>query len=374
MRRALELAEGGRGLTSPNPMVGAVVVAADGLVVGEGFHRRAGELHAEVEALGAAGPRARGGTLYVTLEPCSHHGRTPPCSPVVVASGVARVVAALVDPNPRVAGGGLAGLRHAGIEVTTSVLAAEAARQNRAFLTAMRERRPHVTLKAAMTLDGKIADVHGGAQWITGPAARRRAHRLRSEADAIIVGVTTVLRDDPALTVRLDRPWPREPWRIVLDTTGRTPPAARLIAAGRPERSLIAVGTGAPEVAIARLAETGATVRRYPARDGRVDVSAVLADLFGHEVRAVLVEGGGEVHAAFLGAGVVDRVAIFVAPLLVGGAAAPGAVGGGGRELKSAVRLGEFEVTRCGDDLLLEADVVREGTTTAPSEPAPMEG
>ena len=374
MRRALELAEGGRGLTSPNPMVGAVVVAADGLVVGEGFHRRAGELHAEVEALRAAGPRARGGTLYVTLEPCSHHGRTPPCSPVVVASGVARVVAALVDPNPRVAGGGLAELRHAGIEVTTSVLAAEAARQNRAFLTAMRERRPHVTLKAAMTLDGKIADVHGGAQWITGPAARRRAHRLRSEADAIIVGVTTVLRDDPALTVRLDRPWPREPWRIVLDTTGRTPPAARLIAAGRPERALIAVGTGAPEVAITRLAETGATVRRYPARDGRVDVSAVLADLFGHEVRAVLVEGGGEVHAAFLGAGVVDRVAIFVAPLLVGGAAAPGAVGGGGRELKSAVRLGEFEVTRCGDDLLLEADVVREGTTTAPSEPAPMEG
>ena len=373
MRRALELAEGGRGLTSPNPMVGAVVVAADGLVVGEGFHRRAGELHAEVEALGAAGPRARGGTLYVTLEPCCHHGRTPPCSPVVVASGVARVVAALVDPNPRVAGGGLAELRHAGIEVTTSVLAAEAARQNRAFLTAMRERRPHVTLKAAMTLDGKIADVHGGARWITGPAARRRAHRLRSEADAIIVGVTTVLRDDPALTVRLDRPWPREPWRIVLDTTGRTPPAARLIAAGRPERSLIAVGTGAPEVAIARLAETGATVRRYPTRDGRVDVSAVLADLFGHEVRAVLVEGGGEVHAAFLGAGVVDRVAIFVAPLLVGGAAAPGAVGGAGRELKSAVRLSEFEVTRYGDDLLLEADVVREGPTTAPREPAPME-
>lgn len=373
MRRALELAEGGRGLTSPNPMVGAVVVAADGLVVGEGFHRRAGELHAEVEALGAAGPRARGGTLYVTLEPCCHHGRTPPCSPVVVASGVARVVVALVDPNPRVAGSGLAELRHAGIEVTTSVLAAEAARQNRAFLTAMRERRPHVTLKAAMTLDGKIADVHGGARWITGPAARRRAHRLRSEADAIIVGVTTVLRDDPALTVRLDRPWPREPWRIVLDTTGRTPPAARLIAAGRPERSLIAVGTGAPEVAIARLAETGATVRRYPARDGRVDVSAVLADLFGHEVRAVLVEGGGEVHAAFLGAGVVDRVAIFVAPLLVGGAAAPGAVGGAGRELKSAVRLSEFEVTRYGDDLLLEADVVREGPTTAPREPAPTE-
>ena len=371
MRRALELAEGGRGLTSPNPLVGAVVVGADGRVVGEGLHRRAGAPHAEIEALAAAGAGAHGGTLYVTLEPCTHQGRTPPCAPAVVAAGVARVVAALVDPNPLVAGRGLEALGRAGLAVTRGVLAAEAARQNRAFLTAMRERRPHVTLKAAMTLDGKIADVHGGSRWITGPMARRHAHRLRSEVDAIVVGVATVLRDDPELTVRLDTPWPREPWRVVLDTTGRTPPRARLIAAGRPERALIAVGPDPTADAVAGLARTGATLVRCPTRDGRVDLGALLADLFAREVRAILVEGGGEVHAAFLDAGLVDRVAVFLAPLLVGGRAAPGAVGGAGRELKSAVRLGELTVTRLGDDVLLEADVLREAPGEGSRAPAP---
>ena len=371
MRRALELAEGGRGLTSPNPLVGAVVVGADGRVVGEGLHRRAGAPHAEIEALAAAGAGAHGGTLYVTLEPCTHQGRTPPCAPAVVAAGVARVVAALVYPNPLVAGRGLEALGRAGLAVTRGVLAAEAARQNRAFLTAMRERRPHVTLKAAMTLDGKIADVHGGSRWITGPMARRHAHRLRSEVDAIVVGVATVLRDDPELTVRLDTPWPREPWRVVLDTTGRTPPRARLIAAGRPERALIAVGPDPTADAVAGLARTGATLVRCPTRDGRVDLGALLADLFAREVRAILVEGGGEVHAAFLDAGLVDRVAVFLAPLLVGGRAAPGAVGGAGRELKSAVRLGELTVTRLGDDVLLEADVLREAPGEGSRAPAP---
>ena len=371
MRRALELAEGGRGLTSPNPLVGAVVVGADGRVVGEGFHRRAGAPHAEIEALAAAGAGAHGGTLYVTLEPCTHQGRTPPCAPAVAAAGLARVVAALVDPNPLVAGRGLEALERAGLAVTRGVLAAEAARQNRAFLTAMRERRPHVTLKAALTLDGKIADVHGGSRWITGPAARRHAHRLRSEVDAIVVGVATVLRDDPELTVRLDAPWPREPWRVVLDTTGRTPPGARLIAAGRPERALIAVGPDAAAGVVAALGRAGATLVRCPTRDGRVDLGALLADLFAREVRAVLVEGGGEVHAAFLDAGLVDRVAVFLAPLLVGGRAAPGAVGGAGRELKSAVRLGGLQVTRLGDDLLLEADVLREAPGEGSRAPAP---
>src|SRR5262245_6585462 len=183
MRRALELAEGGRGLTSPNPMVGAVVVTPAGEVVGEGFHARVGAPHAEVEALRAAGARARGATLYVTLEPCAHQGRTPPCVTAVLAAGVARVVAAIGAPNPLVAGRRFAELRRAGVEIATGVGALEAERQNRVFLTAMRERRPHITLKAAMTLDGKIADLHGASRWITGEAARRRAHELRSEAD-----------------------------------------------------------------------------------------------------------------------------------------------------------------------------------------------
>jgi diaminohydroxyphosphoribosylaminopyrimidine deaminase/5-amino-6-(5-phosphoribosylamino)uracil reductase len=360
MRRALELAERGRGLTSPNPMVGAVVATPEGEVVGEGFHARAGGPHAEVEALRAAGARARGATLYVTLEPCSHHGRTPPCAAAVIEAGVVRVVAAVGDPNPLVSGRGFAHLRAAGIAVVTGPGALEAERQNRVFLTAMRERRPHVTLKAGMTLDGKIADLHGGSRWITGELARQRAHRLRSEADAIVVGIGTVLRDDPELTVRLGQPWPREPLRVVLDTRARTPVGARLIRAGRADAAVIAVGAEAPPARLEAIAATGATIVACRTRDGRVDLGALLAELFAREVRAVLVEGGGEVHGAFLDAGLVDRVAMFAAPLLLGGRGATPVVGGAGRELKSAIRLGSFTVMPLGDDLLVEADVVRE--------------
>jgi diaminohydroxyphosphoribosylaminopyrimidine deaminase/5-amino-6-(5-phosphoribosylamino)uracil reductase len=360
MRRALELAERGRGLTSPNPMVGAVVVTPAGEVAGEGAHLRAGGPHAEIEALGAAGGRASGATLYLTLEPCTHPGRTPPCAPTIVAAGVRRVVAAIRDPNPFVAGRGFEVLRSAGIEVASGILADAAARQNRVFLTAMTARRPHVTLKAAMTLDGKIADADGASRWITGERARAHAHRLRREADAIVVGVGTVLRDDPRLTVRLDRPWPREPYRVVLDTNARTPDEARFIRAGDPARALVAVGEGAPAGRLGDLGAAGAGIIRCARRDGRVDLDALLEALFARDVRAVLVEGGGEVHAAFLEAGLVDRVAIYVAPLLVGGRAAPTPVGGAGRELKRAVRLGAFEVTPLGDDILLEADVLRD--------------
>jgi diaminohydroxyphosphoribosylaminopyrimidine deaminase / 5-amino-6-(5-phosphoribosylamino)uracil reductase len=359
MRRALELAERGRGLTSPNPMVGAVVVR-DGRIVGEGVHLKAGSLHAEIDALAAAGDAARGATLYVTLEPCTHHGRTPPCAPVVAAAGVARVVAALTDPNPRVAGGGAARLREAGVSVEIGLLADEAERQNRAWLTAVREQRPHVTLKAAATLDGKLADVHGTSKWITGEPARLHAHRLRAESDAIVVGVTTALRDDPALTVRLERPWPREPYRVVLDTNARLGPDARLVHAGTPARAVAVVGEAAPPGRVMALEEAGVTVLRCPVREGRIDVTALVARLFELDVRAVLVEGGGETHAAFLDAGLVDRVALFVAPLLLGGRDAAGVLGGPGRELKSAVRLGAVSVTRLGDDLFLGADVVRE--------------
>lgn len=358
MRRALALAERGRGLTSPNPMVGAVVVR-DGEIVGEGFHERAGGPHAEIVALQAAGGRTRGATLYVTLEPCNHAGRTPPCVPAIVAAGITRVVAATADPNPFVRGGGGATLRNQGVAVVTGLLETDAQAQNRAFFTAMRERRPHVTLKAAMTADGKIADVHGVARWITGETARAESHRRRSETDAIVVGITTVLRDDPALTVRLGAPWPREPWRVVLDTHARTPPSSRLIVGATPSRALIAVGPAAPEPRVAALRAAGATVVRCPIRDGHVAIDAVLAALFEREVRAVLVEGGGEVHASFLDAGLVDRVALYVAPLVVGGRTAPAVVGGAGRELKSAIRLGALAARPVGNDLLIEADVQR---------------
>jgi diaminohydroxyphosphoribosylaminopyrimidine deaminase/5-amino-6-(5-phosphoribosylamino)uracil reductase len=359
MRRALDLAERGRGLTSPNPMVGAVVVAGDA-IVGEGFHRRAGAPHAEIEALAQAGARTRGATLYLTLEPCNHTGRTPPCVPAVIAAGVSRVVAAVADPNPSVAGRGAGALLAAGVMVDVGLLGEEAERQNRVFFTAMRQGRPHVTIKAAMTADGKIADVHGASKWITGEAARGHAHRLRAEADAIVVGATTALRDDPQLTVRLAEPWPREPWRVVLDAAATLPPDARLIRAATPARALVAVGEAADAARVRALEAAGATVLRLPTRAERIDVAALLAALAAREVRGVLVEGGGEAHAAFLEAGVVDRVAFFIAPLLLGGRQAPTAVGGAGRELKSALRLARPTVTALGDDVLLEADVIRE--------------
>jgi diaminohydroxyphosphoribosylaminopyrimidine deaminase/5-amino-6-(5-phosphoribosylamino)uracil reductase len=360
MRRALELAEQASGLTSPNPLVGAVIVR-EGVVVGEGFHRGAGEAHAEVDALSAAGARARGATLFVTLEPCAHWGRTPPCAPRVAASGVRRVVAALTDPNPRVAGRGLMILREAGVEVVVGLLADEAQRQNRTFLTAMRLGRPHVTLKIAMTLDGKIADREGASRWITGADARAEAHRLRSQSDAIMVGIGTVLLDDPELTVRLGRPWPREPYRVVLDADARTPLESRIVRGVSPARTLVMIGHGAPSEAAARLSAAGATVVRAPERQGFIDLEVVLAELHRREVRALLVEGGAAVHGAFLEAGLVDRVVVFIAPLLLGGRTAPSAIGGLGLPLKGGLGLGPLAVRSVGPDLLIEADVVRHG-------------
>jgi diaminohydroxyphosphoribosylaminopyrimidine deaminase/5-amino-6-(5-phosphoribosylamino)uracil reductase len=358
MFRALDLAARARGLTSPNPMVGAVIVR-DGAVVGEGFHQAAGKPHAEIEALAAAGPHAAGATLYVTLEPCVHHGRTPPCAPAVVGAGIRRVVVATGDTNPLVAGAGIVALREAGLEVVDGVLEAQAAALNRVFLRAMRERRPHVTLKAAATLDGKIADVHGTSKWITGDAARAEAHRLRSECDAIVVGIGTVLADDPALTVRVEGRWPREPLRVVLDSTARTPTSAQLIQGATPSRALIAVGAHAPEARVRALAATGAEVVRCPDATGRVSPRALLSELFARDVRGVLVEGGAEVAASFVDGDLVDRVAMFFAPLVIGGRGAPTVVGGIGRELKRGLALESLEVRRVGDDLFVEADVRR---------------
>jgi diaminohydroxyphosphoribosylaminopyrimidine deaminase/5-amino-6-(5-phosphoribosylamino)uracil reductase len=359
MHQALALAERARGLTSPNPLVGALVVR-DGVVVGEGFHQRAGAPHAESLALALAGDAARGATLYVTLEPCVHQGRTPPCVPAIVEAGIRRVVAAVTDANPRVSGAGLRALRHAGLEVSVGCLLEEAGRLNRAFFTWITAGRPLVTLKVAMSLDGKIAGWDGSSRWITGDEARRETHRLRSQADAIAVGISTVLADDPELTVRLEPPWPREPYRVVVDSHGRTPPTSRLLAAGRPARTLIAVAERAPEDRLRALEASGAQVLRLPSRDGRVDLNALLADLARREVTALLLEGGGELNAGFLEAGLVDRVAVFVAPMLLGGRDAPTPLGGPGRGLKEAFRLTRMTVKPVGEDLLIEADIARE--------------
>ncbi|HEV8438793.1 MAG TPA: bifunctional diaminohydroxyphosphoribosylaminopyrimidine deaminase/5-amino-6-(5-phosphoribosylamino)uracil reductase RibD [Methylomirabilota bacterium] len=358
MARALELAARGRGLTSPNPMVGAVVVR-DGAAVGEGFHERAGGPHAEVVALSEAGARAGGATLYVTLEPCNHQGKTPPCVEAIVGSGIARVVVAVKDPNRRVRGGGGAALRAAGLDLMLGCLEEEARVINRAFFTAMERLRPHVTLKCAMTLDGKIAAFDKSARWITGEEARRWAHRLRSESDAVMIGIGTALQDDPLLTVRLDPPWPREPLRVVVDSRARLPLAARLIDAGSPSRVLVAVADEAPVERVTRLEARGLSVLACKSRDARVDLVDLCGRLYAMDVTSVLLEGGAELNGAFIEAGLVDRVAMFVAPLLIGGAAAPTAAGGRGLTLARALRLTGTEVRPVGGDWLIEGDVAR---------------
>jgi diaminohydroxyphosphoribosylaminopyrimidine deaminase/5-amino-6-(5-phosphoribosylamino)uracil reductase len=359
MARALVLAEGGRGRVSPNPMVGALVVK-DGRIIGEGFHARAGASHAEVVALEAAGEGARGATLYVTLEPCCHTGRTPPCAPRIVQSGIRRVVAATVDPNPRVAGGGLAVLREAGVETVVGVLEREAVRLNETFFTYINCGRPFVTLKAAVSLDGKIATSTGESRWITGEAARRRVHEMRNEVDAVLVGIGTILRDDPLLTTRLGVLGQRDPVRVIVDNLARLPVRARVINPASPAPTVVAVGPKAPDDKVERLREAGATVLVLPQSGRRVSLPGLLEALAAREITSVLIEGGAEIHASALAEGIVDKVAFFVAPILVGGRTAPGAVGGPGVEkLADAVRLRDVRFTALDQDLLVEGYVVR---------------
>lgn len=358
MDRALRLAEQGVGLTSPNPMVGAVLLR-DERPVGEGTHLRAGGPHAEAAALAAAGPAARGATCYVTLEPCAHFGRTPPCADALVRAGVSRVVAAVGDPHPEVDGRGLARLRAAGVTVTVGVREVQARALNRAFFCAVTGGRPHVTLKAAMTLDGKIASADGTSRWITGEEARLEAHRLRFAADAVLVGIGTVLADDPQLTVRHPGLPSKEPLRVVVDSRLRIPAEARVLRSGDPRRVLVACVAPAPPGPAAALRAGGARVLELPGEGGRVDLRALLEALRALDVIAVLVEGGGELGGAFAEAGLVDRVAFFVAPRLLGGREAPGPLGGRGRPLKDALALADIATRRLGEDLLVEADVRR---------------
>ncbi len=357
MGRALELAGRGAGLTSPNPVVGAVLVGA-GRAVGEGFHARAGGAHAEAEALERAGTAARGAMLYVTLEPCNHTGRTPPCVQAIMTAGVKRVVVATRDPNPRVPGGGAAALSRAGVEVTLGCREGEAIAVNRVFITTARRGRPHVTLKWAATLDGATADVRRGSRWITGSEARLEAHRMRSRADAVVIGIGTALADDPGLDVRLGCPWPREPFRVVVDSRARLPVTARLIGAGKPERAIVAVTDAADPERLESLETRGVTVLRCKSQEGHVDVSDLVSRLGALDVGGILVEGGGKLAWAFLEAGLVDRVVAFTAPLLLGGAAASRAVEGAGLLLPEAVRLEGIGVRPVGTDWMMEAHVV----------------
>jgi len=354
MRRALALAERGRGRTSPNPLVGCVVVRQE-TVLGEGWHERAGEAHAEVRALQQADD-ARGATVYVTLEPCAHHGRTPPCSEALIAAGVGRVVFAARDPNP-LAAGGAAVLQEAGIEVVSGVLQEEAERQNEAFFTVQRRQRPFVLYKAAMTLDGKTATRTGQSRWITGAAARERVQRWRDQLDAVAVGINTVLLDDPLLTCRLEVG--RSPLKVVFDSAARTPPRAKLFwpdRYGAAAKAVIYTADQAPDDRVAALRSVGAEVVTLSERGGSA-VRGALADLRQRGVNSVLLEGGGTLAWSFFEAQAVDRVAFFIGPKLLGGAGASPLAGLGVARMEEAITLEEIRTEFIANDLLLTGQV-----------------
>ena len=354
MARAIALARSALGSTSPNPAVGAVIVGESG-VVGEGFTLPPGQAHAEIGALQQAGPAAAGATLYCTLEPCCHYGRTPPCTDAIVGAGIARVVYAATDPNPRVSGGGATALRAAGVDVEYRA-DPETALLYEAFAKHVTTGLPFVVAKFAMSLDGKIATRTGDSQWITGPDARSRVQQMRKELDGIMVGIGTALADDPQLTARDDDgatlPINLQPIRVVVDSDARTPPTARMLR--QPGRTLIATAGEPNSPRAAALQDAGAEVLSFPGTDGRVNLSGLLEHLGQQGMVSVMVEGGGGVLGALLDARLIDKFAVFLGPMLIGGAAARSPIeGNGATTMADVLRLDRVNAESIGPDWLV---------------------
>lgn len=363
MRLALELAERGRGFVEPNPLVGAVLVRA-GRLIGKGWHQRYGGPHAEIEALTVANEPAQGATLYVTLEPCCHHGKTPPCTEAILRAGISRVVAAMPDPFPQVGGQGIAQLRAAGVVVDVGLAETEARRLNAPYLKLLATGRPYVHAKWAMTLDGKICTRTGDSKWISGEASRERVHRLRGRMDAIVVGIGTVLADDPLLTAR--PAGPRTATRIVLDTQGRLPTQCRLAQTLAHAPLLLATGPLA-ESRKQEWMRMGAEMLELPVEHGRPTVTALLDELGRRRMTHVLVEGGSEVLGSFHDAAEIDEVHVFIAPRLIGGGSAKSPVGGMGvARIGEALHLADWEIERMGQDLYLRGWPTRRDRSSIP--------
>ncbi|MFP4477626.1 MAG: bifunctional diaminohydroxyphosphoribosylaminopyrimidine deaminase/5-amino-6-(5-phosphoribosylamino)uracil reductase RibD [Desulfatibacillaceae bacterium] len=358
MKMALKLARLGEGRTSPNPMVGAVVVR-DGQVVGTGYHARVGEAHAEVNALEAAGKRAEGATLYVTLEPCNHTGKTPPCTEAVIRSGVALVVTGMDDPNPGVAGGGLKRLKEHGIEVRSGVMEAEARELNEFWIKWVTTGRPFVLSKCAATLDGWIATRTGHSQWITNPRSRQRVHELRNAVDAVLVGMGTVRADDPGLNVRLGHGQGKDPLRVILDPLLSIPEDARLLHMESESDTILVCAPDATPDKRRRLEKPGVCILEAPrAPNAGIDLSYLMETLGRMKVTSVMIEGGGAVHAAALAARLVDKMSLFYAPKLFGGNdGVPMFTGTGPKTMDQTLRLHNLRVSRFDEDILIEGYV-----------------
>lgn len=356
MRQALHIAQNAIGRTSPNPMVGAVIVQK-GEIVGYGWHKRAGTPHAEIHALKQAGELAAGATLYVTLEPCCHHGRTGPCTEAIINAGIKKVVVAMTDPNPLVAGCGLSKLREAGIEVVEGVLANEAAQMNEVFIKWISTKMPFCVLKTAMTLDGKIATSAGNSMWITGPAARQRGHQLRNQYDGILVGIGTLLADNPSLTARI--PTGRNPIRIIVDTMARTPITAKVVS-DQLAQTIIAVSPLAPMERVIALKNHGIEILTIPLDNFGLDLRNLFLKLGQKEITSILIEGGAQINASALQANIVDKIHCFIAPKIIGGMTAPGPVGGQGiANLGDAILLENSKTEYVGEDILISAYLCR---------------
>ena len=354
MQMALDLAVKGEGFTSPNPLVGAVLVK-DGQVVGSGYHEVIGGPHAEVNAIDAAGDRAAGATLYVTLEPCNHTGRTPPCTRKILESGISRVVVAMSDPNEKVIGGGLKFLQQNGIPVTKAVCEKQAQKQNEAFLKYIRTGQPFVIAKCAATLDGRIATRTGDSKWVTGEAARQFVHILRHAVDAIMVGINTVRKDNPSLTTRLDDRQGKDPVRIILDTHLSIAPDARVLQQTSASETILVAGQGVARSKKTAFEKAGARVIESSLKDNRIDMSALMDQLGELEICSLLIEGGSRVLASAFKAGIVDKVLFFYAPKILGGDDGVPICSGPGAELMNqSTAVKEIAVRRFADDILIE--------------------
>lgn len=354
MRRAMDLSQRGLGFVNPNPLVGAVIVK-EGKIIGEGYHQKYGEDHAEILAINNARNSCRGATLFVTLEPCNHRGKTPPCTDRIIQEKFARVVIGLLDPNPNVPGGGAQRLRDSGIEVSTGILKDEIARANEVFIKFIKSRVPFCALKTAMTLDGKIATYTGDSRWISNELSRKQAHRLRHHYAAIMVGVNTVVKDDPELTDRSEFTEKSHPERIIVDSNARTPVNAKVLDTNVAP-TLIAVTDKAPESNIKVLQKKGIEIVRCPEREGKVDIGYLIRHLGQRNIDSVLLEGGSRLNFSALQQGIIDKVYSFISPKMIGGEKAITPVGGDGFErIDDAITLNIDRIRRFEEDVYIES-------------------
>lgn len=360
MRRALELAKKGTGFTSPNPLVGAVIVK-ENRIIGEGYHKRYGGHHAEINAFNNATEDVRDATMYITLEPCAHHGKTPPCANAIVEKGIRNVIIGLRDPNPLVSGKGIKILKEAGIEVIEGVLEEEGRKLNEIFLKYITTDYPFVMMKTAMTLDGKIATRTNASKWITGELSRDYVHELRHKVSGIMVGIGTVLADDPSLTTRRKSGSGSDPVRIIVDSSARIPLKAKVLNLKSDAKTLIAVTEAADSEKLRKLEERGAEILFIPSKNGRVELKLLMMELGRRKIDSILLEGGSELNYSALEEEIVDKVYSFISPKIIGGNAAKTPVGGYGKEtMEEAISL-RFEAYHLfGDDIMLEAYIKKE--------------